>query len=297
MLDGGKSVTLLCGAGCSGAHDEVVALAKHLKAPIVHALRGKEVVEYDNPYDVGMTGLIGFSSGYRAMEHCDALVMLGTDFPYRPFYPEGVPVIQVDVRGERIGRRVRVEVPLVGTVRDTVAALAPRLTAKTDSRLAAYADVDEANSAIGMAVTFGELPADIAALLTRVQNEMFDVGADLATPVSPEPPPYPPLRIDPAYIERLESECDAYNADLPTLRSFLLPGGSPGAALLHVARTVTRRAERSAWAAADEHGDSVSPLPARYLNRLSDLLFILSRVANAGHGDVLWKPGGDRGTD
>jgi len=167
-------------------------------------------------------------------------------------------------------------------------------TAKTDSRLAAYADVEEANCAIGVAMTFGELPAGLAALLARVQNEMFDVGADLATPVT-ESPPYPPLRIDDSYITRLESECDSYNADLPTLRSFLLPGGSPGSTLLHVARTVTRRAERSAWAAADEHGDAVSPLPARYLNRLSDLLFILSRVANAGQGDVLWKPGGDRG--
>jgi len=167
-------------------------------------------------------------------------------------------------------------------------------TAKTDSRLAAYADVDEANCAIGVAITFGDLPADIAALLFRVQNELFDVGADLATPVRPEPPPYPPLRIDEAYVTRLESECDSYNAGLPTLRSFLLPGGSPGSTLLHVARTATRRAERSAWAAAGQHGDSVSPLPARYLNRLSDLLFILSRVANAGHDDVLWKPGGDR---
>ncbi len=102
-------------------------------------------------------------------------------------------------------------------------------TAKTDSRLAAYADVDEANCAIGMAITFGELPAGIATLLARVQNEMFDVGADLATPVRSEPPPYPPLRIDEAYITRLEGECDSYNADLPTLRSFLLPGGSPGA--------------------------------------------------------------------
>jgi cob(I)alamin adenosyltransferase len=166
--------------------------------------------------------------------------------------------------------------------------------AKTDSRLAAYADVDEANSAIGMAITFGELSDDIETLLLRVQNEMFDVGADLATPVV-ESPPFPPLRIDEAYIIRLEAECDTYNEDLPTLRSFLLPGGSRGATLLHVARTATRRAERSAWAAAGEYGDSVSPWPARYLNRLSDLLFILSRVANAGHGDVLWKPGGDRG--
>src|ERR1700683_4629838 len=166
--------------------------------------------------------------------------------------------------------------------------------AKTDSRLAAYADVDEANSAIGMAITFGELSDDIETLLLRVQNEMFDVGADLATPVV-ESPPFPPLRIDEAYVIRLEAECDTYNEDLPTLRSFLLPGGSRGATLLHVARTVTRRAERSAWAAAGEHGDSMSPWPARYLNRLSDLLFILSRVANAGHGDVLWKPGGERG--
>ena len=168
-------------------------------------------------------------------------------------------------------------------------------TAKTDSRLAAYADVDEANCAIGMAITFGDLPADITTLLSRAQNELFDVGADLANPVTSSPPPYPPLRIDDAYITRLEAECDAYNEGLPTLRSFLLPGGSPGSTLLHMARTVTRRAERSAWAAADEHGDSLSPLPARYLNRLSDLLFILARQANAGQDDVLWKPGGERG--
>jgi cob(I)alamin adenosyltransferase len=167
-------------------------------------------------------------------------------------------------------------------------------TAKTDSRLAAYADVDEANCAIGMAITFGNLPDDIVSLLSRVQNELFDVGADLANPVTEAPPPYPPLRIDEAYITRLETECDGYNEGLATLRSFLLPGGSPGSALLHVARSVTRRAERSAWAAAGEHGASVSPLPAQYLNRLSDLLFILARQANAGHGDVLWKPGGDR---
>ena len=168
-------------------------------------------------------------------------------------------------------------------------------TAKTDSRLAAYADVEEANAAIGMAITFGELGADLAGLLSRVQNELFDVGADLANPVTDTPPPYPPLRIDETYITRLEAECDDFNSALPVLRSFLLPGGSRGATLLHVARTVTRRAERSVWAAAAEHGDSVSPLPARYLNRLSDLLFILCRVANAGHPDVLWKPGGERG--
>jgi pyruvate dehydrogenase (quinone) len=133
LLNAASRVTILAGAGCAGAHDQLIALAAALKAPVIHAFRGKEFVEYDNPYDVGMTGLIGFSSGYRAMEHCDALVMLGTDFPYRPFYPEGVPVIQVDVRGERIGRRVPVDVPLVGTVRDTVDALLPLIKAKSDS--------------------------------------------------------------------------------------------------------------------------------------------------------------------
>ena len=133
VLNTASRVTILAGAGCAGAHDQLMGLAEALKAPVVHAFRGKEFVEYDNPYDVGMTGLIGFGSGYRAMEHCDALVMLGTDFPYRPFYPEGVPVIQVDVRGERIGRRVPVDVPLVGTVQDTVDALLPLITAKRDS--------------------------------------------------------------------------------------------------------------------------------------------------------------------
>ena len=134
VLNAAKAVTILAGAGCAGAHDQLIGLAEALKAPVVHAFRGKEFVEYENPYDVGMTGLIGFSSGYRAMEHCDALVMLGTDFPYRPFFPEGVPVIQVDIRGERIGRRVPVQVPLVGTVRDTVDALLPLIAVKADSK-------------------------------------------------------------------------------------------------------------------------------------------------------------------
>ena len=133
VLNTASRVTILAGAGCAGAHDQLIDLAAALQAPVVHAFRGKEFVEYDNPYDVGMTGLIGFGSGYRAMEHCDALIMLGTDFPYRPFFPEGVPVIQVDVRGERIGRRVPVDVPLVGTVKDTVDALLPLITAKHDS--------------------------------------------------------------------------------------------------------------------------------------------------------------------
>ena len=125
VLNSAQRVTIMAGAGCAGAHDQFLALAGALEAPVLHSLRGKEFVEYDNPYDVGMTGLIGFSSGYRAMEHCDALVLLGSDFPYRPFYPHGVPVVQVDVRGEQIGRRVPVDVPLVGTVADTVDASAP----------------------------------------------------------------------------------------------------------------------------------------------------------------------------
>jgi cob(I)alamin adenosyltransferase len=163
-------------------------------------------------------------------------------------------------------------------------------TPKTDPRLGAYADVDEANSAIGVAIALGALADDVAALLTRVQNDLFDVGADLCTPVA-ENPEFPPLRVTEEYVTRLEAECDTHNADLPTLRSFVLPGGTAGAALLHTARTVVRRAERTTWAALETH-DDMNPLTARYLNRLSDLLFILARKANAERGDVLWKPGG-----
>lgn len=172
-------------------------------------------------------------------------------------------------------------------------------TSKTDPRLVAYADVDEANSAIGVALAMAGAGLDpvLADLLRRVQNDLFDVGADLCTPLSPAPP-YPPLRVTPAYVDDLEQACDTYNATLPALRSFVLPGGSPAAAYLHVARTVTRRAERSVWAALAVYGTAedggVNPLTAQYLNRLSDLLFILSRVANADMGDVLWAPGGGR---
>ena len=134
LLDGAENVTILAGAGCAGAHDELVALATALNAPIVHTLRGKEHVEYDNPNDVGMTGLLGFSSGYHAMEEADALLVLGADFPYRQFYPEHAKIVQVDIRGEQIGRRTKVHLPLVGTVRDTAAALRPLLRARKDSR-------------------------------------------------------------------------------------------------------------------------------------------------------------------
>lgn len=137
MLQDSGKVTMLCGRGCAGAHDQVVRLAETLKAPIVHALGGKEYIEYDNPYDVGMTGQIGFSSGYHAMENCDTLLMLGTDFPYRQFYPSHAKVIQIDVRAENLGRRTRLDLGLVGDVGATLDALQPLLTAKTDT---AYLD-------------------------------------------------------------------------------------------------------------------------------------------------------------
>jgi pyruvate dehydrogenase (quinone) len=134
ILNSAHKVTILAGAGTQGAHEELIAIAAKLKAPIVHALRGKEFVEYDNPYDVGMTGLLGFASGYRAMAGCDALLMLGTDFPYPQFYPEKASIIQVDVRGEQLGRRTPIDLGLVGRVSDTVDALLPLLHEKTGSR-------------------------------------------------------------------------------------------------------------------------------------------------------------------
>jgi pyruvate dehydrogenase (quinone) len=125
-------ITILAGASAAGAHEQLVELAGTLKAPVVHALRGKEYVEYDNPYDVGMTGLLGFASGYKAIKEADVLLMLGTDFPYRQFYPEDAIVIQVDIRGRHLGRRTPIDLGLVGTVRDTLIALHPMLVAKTD---------------------------------------------------------------------------------------------------------------------------------------------------------------------
>ncbi len=162
--------------------------------------------------------------------------------------------------------------------------------AKTDPRLAAYADVDECNAAIGVAIAIGALADDVRAVLTAVQNDMFDVGADLCNPIEPGQKATG-LRVTEEYIARLEGWCDEFNARLSNLDSFILPGGTPGAALLNVARTIARRAERATWAllAADQERTSI--LPAKYLNRLSDLLFILGRSANPD-GDVKWKPGG-----
>jgi cob(I)alamin adenosyltransferase len=168
---------------------------------------------------------------------------------------------------------------------------------KHDPRLRAYGDCDEANSSSGVAIARGGLPADVRDLLGRVQNDLFDVGADLATPVV-ENPRHEPLRVLESDVERLEAAIDHYNEHLGKLDSFVLPGGTPGAALLHVARTVVRRAERHTWQALSQLGESMSPVPARYLNRLSDLLFVLARYANTaaagGGGDGRWTPAGSR---
>ncbi|MEU4559584.1 cob(I)yrinic acid a,c-diamide adenosyltransferase [Actinoplanes sp. NPDC023936] len=164
---------------------------------------------------------------------------------------------------------------------------------KTSPRIAAYADADECNAAIGVALALGSLPENIRAVLSHIQNDLFDLGADLGNPLSDEPPAYPPLRITPDYVTRLEGWCDEFNESLPALDSFVLPGGTPGAALLHVARTIARRAERSTWSLIEAEPARTGVEPAKYLNRLSDLLFILSRAANPT-GDVKWVPGGKR---
>jgi cob(I)alamin adenosyltransferase len=165
-------------------------------------------------------------------------------------------------------------------------------TSKNDLRLHAYADGDEANAQLGVALAH-DLEEPVRAVLIHVQNDLFDVGADFCTPIVEEPE-FPPLRITQEYVDRLEGWCDEFNEDLSKLRSFVLSGGTPAAAALHVARTVIRRAERSAWAAFEEHGETMNPLAIRYLNRLSDLVFILARHANREKGDVLWVPGGER---
>jgi len=168
-------------------------------------------------------------------------------------------------------------------------------TGKNDPRLKAYADVDEANCAIGVALATTALTDEVRSVLLAIQNDLFDVGADLCTPVV-DNPAHPPLRVTDEYVERLEKSCDTFNERLAPLSSFVLPGGTPAAAQLHVARTVVRRAERSTWAALDTYHGGMNPLTATYLNRLSDLLFILSRLANAeADGDVLWRPGANRG--
>jgi cob(I)alamin adenosyltransferase len=175
---------------------------------------------------------------------------------------------------------------------------------KTDPRVAAYGDVDETNSAIGVALAGGDLPEAVASVLRTIQNELFDVGADLSKPYRAAAPEHAELRVTDEYVDRLERWCDQFSEPLPPLESFILPGGSAGAARLHLARTVARRAERSAWAAAERYGTDPVPDPQQpgglnqlaitYLNRLSDLLFILTRAVNGPDGDVMWVPGGSR---
>ena len=165
-------------------------------------------------------------------------------------------------------------------------------TSKNDARLEAFSTVDEANSSIGVALSM-DIDADVKDVLLRIQNDMFDVGADLCTPVV-DNPDYVPLRITEEQVTYLEKLIDKYNEPLSTLRTFVLPSGTPLAAQLHVARTVTRRAERETWNAIHAFGEGVNIVTAKYLNRLSDLLFVLSRHANREVGDVLWVPGGNR---
>ena len=182
-------VTILAGSGTAGAHEQVMALAQRLQAPIVHAMRGKEHIEWDNPYDVGMTGLLGFASGYRAMEHCDALLMLGTDFPYRQFYPERAKVVQVDVRGEQLGRRTPVDVGLVGDVASTAVALLPLLNEGRDSdhlrdSVAHYRRTREELD--GLAVDDGKAPIHpqyLVRLVDELAAEDAVFTADVGSPV------------------------------------------------------------------------------------------------------------------
>ena len=167
-------------------------------------------------------------------------------------------------------------------------------TSKNDPRLEAYATVDEANSSIGVVLAMGDIKDEgIKKLLIRIQNDLFDVGADLCTPVV-DNPASEPLRVLESQIDYLENQIDHYNESLQPLRSFVLPSGTPAAALMHVARTVTRRAERTTWHAIHAFGGGVNPITAKYLNRLSDLLFVLARFVNKGEGDQLWVPGANR---
>lgn len=171
-------------------------------------------------------------------------------------------------------------------------------TSKTDSRLVAYADTDETGATIGVALSCADMPPGLREKLRRVQNDLFDVGADLCVPLKASYD-YEPLRVKEEWIAELESDIDAMNEELEPLKSFILAGGSASSAHLHVARCVARRAERSAWEAIDRYGteqdgQGVSVLTAKYLNRLSDFLFVAARLANIEHGDVLWQPGGGR---
>ena len=183
MLNEVSRITLLCGRGCRGAHAELMKLADTLKAPIVHAFGGKDAVEYDNPFDVGMTGLIGFSSGYEAMEDCDLLLMLGTGFPYRQFYPTRAKIAQVDLRAESLGRRCRVDLGLIGDVRDTIEALLPRLKAKSDrsrleASLAHYRKAREGLGSLSHGSMANAMPQAIGAQVAFPGRQIVSLSGD-----------------------------------------------------------------------------------------------------------------------
>jgi pyruvate dehydrogenase (quinone) len=189
-LNGAKRVTILAGAGCAGARDELIQTAAKLQAPIVHALRGKEFIEYDNPYDVGMTGLLGFSSGYHAMMNCDALLMLGTDFPYQQFYPKKARILQVDVRREQLGRRCRLDLGLAGGAAETLSALLPRIEQKADRTFldACLSHYREARKGLDDLATgkAGQRPIHpqyVARILDEVAAGDAIFTADVGTPV------------------------------------------------------------------------------------------------------------------
>jgi pyruvate dehydrogenase (quinone) len=189
LLNAGDKVTIFCGAGCAGAHDQVVALASKLKAPIVHALRGKEHVEWDNPFDVGMTGLIGFSSGYHAMLGCDTLLLLGTDFPYRQFYPQEARIAQVDIRGENLGNRCRLDLGIIGDVQETIVRILDKLKQKTDGEhlLTALAHYKKARAELdSLAVaTAGRRPIHpqtVARVISESASEDAIITCDVGEP-------------------------------------------------------------------------------------------------------------------
>jgi pyruvate dehydrogenase (quinone) len=181
VLNSAQKVTILGGAGCAGAHSELIQIAELLQAPIVHAMRGKEFIEYDNPYDVGMTGLLGFSSGYHAMMDSDLLLMLGTDFPYQQFYPPRAYIIQVDIRGEQIGRRTKVDLGLVGDVRETLIALKPLLNQKSDDKGHLRASLDHYKK-------------------SRKDLDSYAVGEPGRTPIHPQ------------YVAKIINDVAAHNA-------------------------------------------------------------------------------------
>jgi pyruvate dehydrogenase (quinone) len=189
LLNSAKKVTILAGAGCAGSHSELIELADRLKAPIVHTVRGKEFIEFDNPFDVGMTGLIGLSSGYHAMMSCDLLMMIGTDFPYRQFFPENVKIVQIDSRGEQLGRRTRLDYGVVGDTKTTLGALMPKLPGNRDDRHLSTALEQFRTARHGLASLTIEKPGDThihPQYVTKVLDELADASAiftcDVGTP-------------------------------------------------------------------------------------------------------------------